>query len=346
MKSRLTLIVLFACLVIPRPQLAQQQDSPSAYQKAISFALKRQYELAEQSFLEALKEDSTRVDSQYGLARLHAETGHWEKAEKELYLFLSARPRSADGFYLLGYVLYRRGQFPGSAAALQEALQIKNDYAGAHKMLGLSYYQLNKLDLAEREWITATRQAPQMTEAHYFLGRLYYTLNRLNEALQAFEAAIRVDSEYMKAHDNLGLTLEALGRADEAMKSYQRAIELNERLKLRSKWPYLNLGEFLLGRGGIEQSIVCFQKALSVDPNSAKAHTFLGKAYWKQGRIDEALKSFQTATVADPQYAAAHYQLGLLHRTQGRNKEASAEMNLFEAYRNKTSSLPATPGID
>ena len=103
MKSRLTLIVLFACLVIPRPQLAQQQDSPSAYQKAISFALKRQYELAEQSFLEALKEDSTRVDSQYGLARLHAETGHWEKAETRIVSF-PFRPASLRGWFLFAGV--------------------------------------------------------------------------------------------------------------------------------------------------------------------------------------------------------------------------------------------------
>ena len=144
----------------------------------------------------------------------------------------------------------------------------------------------------------------------------------------------------MRAYDNMGLTLEALGRIDDAMKAYRRAIELNEQHQLKSKWPYLNLGELLLKRQGAAESVVCLQKALSLDPKSGKAHTYLGKAYLRQGKNEEALRSFQTAVRVDPDYAGGHYQLGLLYRIQGHNKEAQEEMKLFEAYQNKPAGSP------
>ncbi|PYV83320.1 MAG: hypothetical protein DMG05_26330 [Acidobacteria bacterium] len=319
---------------------AQAVPEPSPYQKGLSLSQSRHFDQAEEAFLEAMKDVSTRLPAQYALARLYAEIGQWEKAENHLYQFLSARPRSADGFYLLGYTLYKRGQFTASIAALQESVTIKKENAGAHKVLGLNYYQLNKLDLAEQEWITAVQQKSDFTEAHYFLGRLYYTVNRINDALHAFETTIKVDPEFMKAYDNMGLALEALGRTDDAMKAYRRAIELNEQHQLQSKWPYLNLGELLLKRKRTAESVACLQKAVSLDPKSGKAHTYLGKAYLQQGKSDDALRSFQTAVQVDPGYAGGHYQLGLLYRVQGRNREAKEEMKLFEAYRDKHAGLP------
>jgi Tfp pilus assembly protein PilF len=100
------------------------------------------------------------------------------------------------------------------------------------------------------------------------------------------------------------------------------------------------LGELLLRRKETAESVACLQKAVSLDPKSGKAHTYLGKAYLQQGKSEEALRSFQTAVRVDPGYAGGHYQLGLLYRIQGRNKEAQEEMKLFEGNRDKPPSAP------
>ena len=104
----------------------------------------------------------------------------------------------------MGYVLFRQGRHEGAVVALREALAKQPENADAHKILGLSYFQMDQKIEARKELQSAVRINAELTEAHYFLGRVNYTLNRFGEARQAFERAIQLESKFMKAYDNLG----------------------------------------------------------------------------------------------------------------------------------------------
>ncbi len=330
---RCRLVVLGPILFHFSPSdISAQQGHPLPYQNSPADSVQGSTE-EERALLRALEDPATRVEAQYRLAWIYTATAQWQKAEDVISRFLTARPQSPDGLYVLGYALFRQGKYPQSAVALQKSLQIKNDNADAHKILALDYYQLNQTDLAEQELRTATRLNPQLAEVHYFLGRIYYSQNRFEQARRAFERAIQLDSQYVKAYDNLGLTLDALNRADEAAETYQKAIELNERLPLPSKWPYFNLGELLMKGNRSAESIPLLEKALALDPGWTKAHVKLGKAWLQQGKLEEALKSFQTAVHLDPESPDPHYQLGQLYRKLGKLEAAQRELRLFERLR-------------
>jgi tetratricopeptide (TPR) repeat protein len=84
------------------------------------------------------------------------------------------------------------------------------------------------------------------------------------------------------------------------------------------------IGNSLLHQGQVDEAIMQYQKALALWPESAKAHTGLGAAYYKIGRLDEAIIQCQKALEINPDYADAHNNLGSSLFQIGRVNEAIA----------------------
>jgi tetratricopeptide (TPR) repeat protein len=317
--------------------LQQPGVATGAYAQGLSYLRNGQQALAREAFLEASKDPSTASGAHFQLAWLAVGASEWQDGEKWVRHFLSAQPRSPEGLYILGYVLFRQGRHEAAAVALRETLAKQPKNADAHKILGLAHFQMDQKLEAQKELQAAVRLNPGLTEAHYFLGRVNYTLNRFEEARQAFEKAIQLESQLMKAYDNLGLTLDAIGEGQGAIEAFRKAIELNEHLKINSKWPYLNLGELLLKQNQYSQSVPYFRKALAFDPNWAKAHSCLGKALLREGKSEEAKASFREAIRLDSASSDAHYQLGQLYRKEGDLEAAQRELKLFQQLKEKSS---------
>jgi len=56
---------------------------------------------------------------------------------------------------------------------------------------------------------------------------------------------------------------------------------------------HLDQGTALMAQGKVEQAIVEFQAAITLDPNSVEAHFRLGNVYFSQNRLDDAAGEFQ-----------------------------------------------------
>jgi tetratricopeptide (TPR) repeat protein len=123
------------------------------------------------------------------------------------------------------------------------------------------------------------------------------------------------------AHYNLGQALEHKGGMDEAIAQYQKALEINPNYADAHN----NLGTALFQKGRTDEAITHFQAALKIKPDFADAHYNLGVALQQKGRVDEAIAQYQEALQIKPDYAQAHDNLGsaLLHT--GRVDEAIAQ---------------------
>jgi protein O-mannosyl-transferase len=103
-----------------------------------------------------------------------------------------------------------------------------------------------------------------------------------------------------------------------------------------------NLGNFLLGRGRLDEAIAEARKALAVRPDDVIAHNCLGLAFLQEGRADEAITQFEADLKATPDYAPAHSNLGAALFQIGRTDEAIAHLqkaieldpNLPDTYNN------------
>jgi len=103
-----------------------------------------------------------------------------------------------------------------------------------------------------------------------------------------------------------GMELEQLGQLDEALQCYESAIALMPELARA----HFNRGIILLDRGDAQDALDAFTKAVQYKPDSAGAHFNMGAAYVRLDRHEAAIAAYRQAIALKPDFAEAHMALG------------------------------------
>ena len=110
--------------------------------------------------------------------------------------------------------------------ALELLLQVSRDAPDKPFIftnLGLTYFKLQKLDLAEEAFLQAIERNSRDAVAHNHLGILQRHKGEFKNALERYQRAIEIDSDYARAHLNLGILFDIyLQDLERALKQYQK----------------------------------------------------------------------------------------------------------------------------
>jgi Flp pilus assembly protein TadD len=131
-------------------------------------------------------------------------------------------------------------------------------------------------------------------------------------SLLAWLVKERPDNPYL--HHKQAYALAVMGDLDGAIVCWKKALELDP----KHSEPYYNLGTALCHKHDLDGAIACFQKALELDPKHAEAHNNLGTALYHKHDLDGAIAYFQKALELDPKCAEAHGAMGKALLQQGR----------------------------
>ena len=115
-----------------------------------------------------------------------------------------------------------------------------------------------------------------------------------------------------------GMAFEAQGQADAALSCYDDAIRL---------WPdlaraHFNRGNILLDRGDAAAALPSYVKAVQLRPDSAPAHLNLGAAYLQVGHVELSIAALRQAIRLQPNFTGAYVTLGLALGSDGQSGEA------------------------
>jgi superkiller protein 3 len=200
-------------------------------------------------------------------------------AAKVYAAWLNSDPNDADVRARYGQVLREAGELDESLEQARLLLSQGGENVAqtviAYNALGLTYYKMGKLDLAE----TALRKAADL------------------DAKSAF------------VWNNLGLVAFERGHDQEAFLDFQKASELDPKYvqaRLNKAVVYLDCGDYKRARAELE-------KAVEIDPNDAEAQVALGVAARGDGKLDQARKAYERALDIEPDYPAALFNLGVLY---------------------------------
>ena len=235
-------------------------------------------------------------------------------AENALRRYLERNPESANGCYLLGYVLNRENRPAESLEIYTRAAKITPPTGDDLKIVALDYELLNDNPAAIRWLERSVAMDPESKEAWYYLGRAYYTATRMPDARAAFEHVLRLEPHDARAENNLGLIFESGGKTDDAIAAYRNAIAWQTDNAPSAEQPYLNLGSLLVTLDRAEEAISPLRKAVELASANSQCHLRLGTAYLHLNRLDEAQKELLEAVRLSPQDATAHYQLGRYYK--------------------------------
>jgi tetratricopeptide (TPR) repeat protein len=298
-----------------------------------------------------------------GLAEAEAlvQRGLPAEAEARVRRFLDAHPESADGHYLLGYILFAeiRQQYEReekkegasfryndtvspSLAATRDAKardSLAEMSAGARyhapsafdlKIVALDYLLLKDNPAAEKWLGESVKLNPKDAQAWFYLGRTQYSETKYAAAIEAFEHCLKADPKNVEAEYNVGLSYEGLKQQDEALQAYQNAISWQSGA-MKSPDPFVAIGRLYLSRNQPEKAVPYLAQAVAEFPQISLAHEELGKAYSILHRLPEAQAELEKAVQLSPDRASLRCVLGEVYTREHMAAKAQAEFSRCSA---------------
>jgi tetratricopeptide (TPR) repeat protein len=312
--------------------------------------------------------ETTPPDVALAEAKSLLQKGLVAQAEKVTRQFLLQHADSAEGHYLLGYILFDevREKYVGEeekegenfrykdtvSASLGEIRDAKARESLVELSAGVRYgspsafdlkivalnYLLLKDEPSAEKWLTAsTTLNSQDAQAWYYLGRTKYSETKYAGAIEAFEHCLKLDPENVVAEYNVGLSYEGLNQNDEAIQAYQNAIAWESQHQLKSPDPFVALARLYLHQNQPEKAVPYLFQAVTAFPQLSLPHEELGKAYSVLHRLPEAQEQLEKAVQLSPQNASLRCLLGQVYQQEKMTAKAQTEFERCTLLRNKQS---------
>jgi superkiller protein 3 len=284
--------------------------------------------------------DSEELLIDLAIAYFNAE--QYQKALEVSGKSLSASPRSAGAHQMLGKSYFMLGNFDKATVELQTALKITpNDYDIAYT-LGLAYLKQHQLASAQQIYKRMLEQLGDHPQLRIVFGRAYRETGFMAEAIDEFKRAIAIDNKFPRAHYYLGLTYllkDGASRLPDAEQEFK--IELNSNPEEFFANYYLGI-VYVMDRKW-EPAIGLLQKAILIEPANPDPYFHLGQAYQATERYTEAIEVLRKSITLNPslahndyQVASAHYRLGQSLLKAGQNEAGQKELQQAAALKSES----------
>jgi TolB-like protein len=233
--------------------------------------------------------------------------------------------------------------FKMSREAVLKALQIDDQLAGAHELLGIIHYEYDwDLNASEAELTRAIELNPNNASAYRNLWDLNVASGRFDMAHQYIREAVKLDPNNRSYRQALGSSYYIIGEVDSALQY------------LEERGPNLYLGQVYLEMGEYEKSIKVFEDLIGQGSQEVFYRTWMGIAYSKLGMKDKtreqleildslegentSLSFFRAALLAelDKSDSAAYW-------LQKSYEERSQMLFYYKAYKVPLSSMRSDP---
>jgi tetratricopeptide (TPR) repeat protein len=145
------------------------------------------------------------------------------------------------------------------------------------------------------------------------------------ESVQAFSRVVKLRPAYADGYINVGLTDIVWEKFESARKAIHKALSLDPD---SARALYYD-GLLQRRAGNTEQELADFSAVVKMFPQSRDARRELGIIYYRQHDYPAALEQFEALQKIDPDDLAAHYNLSILYRRTGKPEEAAAQQAMF-----------------
>jgi tetratricopeptide (TPR) repeat protein len=243
---------------------------------------------------------------------------------------LELEPDSAPLLYRLGLVLRQENKPKDSLEIYTRAAKLAKPDAGQLRSVALDYVLIGDFDDAIHWLQIAESFDPQNVDVLYSLGRCLYSQDRFPEAKAMFLRVLELRPDHLKAEENLGLVYDFVNEPEKAEAALRQAATWAGQ-ESTDKWPFLDLGGFLLDHAREAEAVPLLQRAVSIDAKCAACHEKLGRALVAVHDTNGGVKELEAATELDPKNPKTHYELGIAYRDEGVLDKARAEFALSQS---------------
>jgi tetratricopeptide (TPR) repeat protein len=202
--------------------------------------------------------------------------------------------------------------------------------ADSYAALGYSSYELpsNAFLKAEAAALKALELDSTLADPHNSLGyiRFYYYWD-WDRAEQEFRKASELNPRYALAYDAYAYFLTARERFPESKMAIDKAVQLDPLS------PQINAdkGFTLFYTKDYDPAIRVLKETLVLEPKSALAHIWLGRAYQEKKMYAEAIAEYEKALVSVKDWPVALAAIGYVYGITGRHNDAQKMLMRLKA---------------
>jgi protein O-mannosyl-transferase len=201
------ILVLFACTVRARNQVATWQNDGTLFSHALAvtqhnyFAnlyLAYWYEKngeTDQSlhyYYEAARISPGDPADLYNAANAFAKLGRWDEAIVIYHRVLQVTPNDPDILNNLGFALAQNHQLPEATTCFESVLKLKPDSTDAHNNLAAIYFMQGRYSEAAQQYAAALQLTPNDPRIFVNLGDADLRLGQTNAAVQSYTRALHL----------------------------------------------------------------------------------------------------------------------------------------------------------
>jgi len=245
------------------------------------------YALLTQGYAEEAIPHLERVHALEALGIAQMEAGHYEAAIANLSAALAKHPGNPDLLYYLGHA---SGLL--SKQTIDALMSAYPNSARSHQAMGENYYVIRQYPQAEKEYMAALQQRPDMPDLHMELGLVYAGAAKWDQAEGAFRAETKLQPGSAEAAYRLGSALLQEGKGSEARAELERA----DKLQPDMPETLYSLGKAASLEGNAALAEKAWTHLLTIEKDTslaAQAHFGLAAIYRKQGKVEKAKQEMQ-----------------------------------------------------
>jgi TolB-like protein/Flp pilus assembly protein TadD len=233
--------------------------------------------------------------------------------------------------------------FKRSREAVLKALQIDEQLAGAHELLGTISYEFDwDLKASETELIRAIELNPNEASAYRNLWDLYVASGRFSVAHQYIQQAVRLDPNNRIYQSELGESYYFVGEIDSALQY------------LEERGPSNRLGQFYLEIGENEKTIEVYEELLKHASQEAYFRTWLGIAYYRVGMKEKTREQLEIIDSLEGENSSVSFYRAALLAELGQSdsafywlqktyEERNQMLFYYKAYKSPFASMRSDP---
>ncbi|HVF31345.1 MAG TPA: protein kinase [Pyrinomonadaceae bacterium] len=259
----------------------------------------------------------------------------------ELYqLAINEEPGYGDAYAEIAYA-YRvlagnafgdpAESIPKARAAAERALQINNDLALAHLVIGEIERDNWNWAAAEGQYRQANELSPNMTEGHEAYAIYLSVLSRHDAAIAEMKRAVELDPLRLHTQVTLGAAYYNARRYDDAIAALQQALAIDRNAPVAHAW----LGIVYAARGSHRDAIASFARAKELGDTTTSTRCYYGYSLARNGNVAEA------RAVLDQMKSSGEFvsPVGLAVLYTGLGEHPAALDSLEAAFRNRDPQL-------
>lgn len=217
---------------------------------------------------------------------------------------------------LMAQQKYESAQNPGYSRQeqyklIKEAIRMSPKEPLYRVGLGDIYFKDEKLDKAEKMYLSAIKVDPDYKMTYRMLGRLYMQKGQWDDATLYLTKTLRQPNVInpVQLYNWLGYSEYRKGDLPKAEKAWLRALDINDNDKIR-----LNLALIYKEGNRLDLAQASLLKALEMNPKLPSAHFALGEIYYKRNKFGMAKKHFSEVIHLEPLSQQAKASQAILNK--------------------------------